>query len=379
MDLDLSEEQKMLRTTVGDFLAKECPKTLVREMVKDEKGYLPELWQKMADLGWHGLALPQKYGGSGAPFLNLIILLEETGRACLPGPFFSTVILGAYPVLDAGSQEQKQTILPKINSGELILTLALTEPSASFTAEGITLPAILRNNSFILDGTKLFVPDAHICDYIICAARTTNGTNKNQGVTLFLVDAKSPGIKCTLLKTVAGDKQCEVIFDKVEIPRGNILGKQDKGWAIIEKILERAAVAKCAEMVGGMQQVLDMTVDYAKQRVQFGSPIGSFQAVQHHCVNMLTDVEASRCITYEAAWKVSEGLPARMEVAIAKAWVSEAYQRVTALGHQVHGGIGFCEDHDMSLYFKRAKAAELAFGDANFYRGVVGQRLAVES
>lgn len=379
MDLDLSEEQKMLRTTVGDFLAKECPKTLVREMVKDEKGYLPELWQKMADLGWHGLALPQKYGGSGAPFLNLIILLEETGRACLPGPFFSTVILGAYPVLDAGSQEQKQTILPKINSGELILTLALTEPSASFTAEGITLPAILRNNSFILDGTKLFVPDAHICDYIICAARTTNGTNKNQGVTLFLVDAKSPGIKCTLLKTVAGDKQCEVIFDKVEIPRSNILGKQDKGWAIIEKILERAAVAKCAEMVGGMQQVLDMTVDYAKQRVQFGSPIGSFQAVQHHCVNMLTDVEASRCITYEAAWKVSEGLPARMEVAIAKAWVSEAYQRVTALGHQVHGGIGFCEDHDMSLYFKRAKAAELAFGDANFYRGVVGQRLAVES
>lgn len=379
MDLDLSEEQKMLRTTVGDFLAKECPKTLVREMVKDEKGYLPELWQKMADLGWHGLALPQKYGGSGAPFLNLIILLEEIGRACLPGPFFSTVILGAYPVLDAGSQEQKQTILPKINSGELILTLALTEPSASFTAEGITLPAILRNNSFILDGTKLFVPDAHICDYIICAARTTNGTNKNQGVTLFLVDAKSPGIKCTLLKTVAGDKQCEVIFDKVEIPRSNILGKQDKGWAIIEKILERAAVAKCAEMVGGMQQVLDMTVDYAKQRVQFGSPIGSFQAVQHHCVNMLTDVEASRCITYEAAWKVSEGLPARMEVAIAKAWVSEAYQRVTALGHQVHGGIGFCEDHDMSLYFKRAKAAELAFGDANFYRGVVGQRLAVES
>jgi len=379
MDLNLSEEEKMLRATVRGFLAKECPKTLVREMVKDEKGYLPELWKKMADLGWQGLALPQEYGGTGASFFDVVILLEEVGRACLPGPFFSTVILGAYPILDAGSEEQKQTLLPEVSCGELILTFALTEPSASFAPEGIILPAILQNKSFVLDGTKLFVPDAHICDYIICAARTTNGPNKEQGVTLFLVDARSPGIKCTLLRGIAGDKQCEIIFDKVEVPGSNVLGGQDKGWVIIEKVLERAAVATCAEMVGGMQQVLEMTVDYAKSRAQFGNPIGGFQAVQHHCVNMLTDVEASRYITYEAAWKISEGLQARMEVAIAKAWVSEAYQRVTALGHQVHGGIGFCEDHDMSLYFKRAKAAEVAFGDANFYRGVIGDQLASRS
>lgn len=379
MDLNLSEEQKMLRTTARSFLARECPKTLVREMAGDETGYLPELWTKMADLGWQGLALPQEYGGTGASFLDVAILLEEVGRACLPGPFFSTVILGAYPVLDAGSEDQKQALLPRVSRGELILTLALTEPSASFAPEGITLPAATRDKSFILDGTKLFVPDAHVCDYMICAARTTNGPDKKQGVTLFLVDAKSPGIKCTPLRSMAGDKQSEVVFDKVAVPESNILGGLDTGWAIVERILERAAVAKCAEMVGGMQQVLEMTVDYAKQRVQFGSPIGAFQAVQHHCVNMLTDVESSRRITCEAAWRLSEGLPATTEVAIAKAWVGEACQRVAALGHQVHGAVGFCEDHDMSLYFKRARAAEVAFGDANFYRAVIGNQLAVRS
>ncbi len=234
MDLNLSEEQKMLRATARSFLARECPKTLVREMAGDETGYLPELWKKMADLGWQGLALPQEYGGTGASFLDVTILLEELGRACLPGPFFSTVILGACPILDAGSQEQKQALLPGVSRGELILTLALTEPSASFAPEGITLPATTRDKSFVLDGTKLFVPDAHVCDYMVCAARTTNGPDKKRGVTLFLVDARSPGIRCSPLKSMAGDRQSEVVFDKVAVPESSILGERDTGWTIVE-------------------------------------------------------------------------------------------------------------------------------------------------
>jgi len=370
MDLAFSEEQEMLKKMARDFLSKECPKTLVRQMEEDDKGYTPDLWAKMAELGWMGLAFPEAYGGGGGSFLDLAVLLEEQGRACLPGPFFSTVVLGGYTILEAGTEEQKKEFLPKISQGKEIITLALTEPSATYSAEGIELAATAEGDHEILNGTKLFVADAHVANHLIVAAKAARG-----GITLFIVDAKSPGISYTLLKTIASDKQCEVVFDKVKVPKKNILGGQGKGWLVIEKVLQRAAVAKCAEMLGGAQQVLEMTVDYAKQRVQFGKPIGSFQAIQHHCANMAIDVDGCRFITYQAAWMLSEGIPATKEVAMAKAWTSEAYRRVTALGHQVHGGIGFIKDHDMQLYYRRAKAAEVTYGDADFHREVVAREI----
>ena len=365
----------MLRTTTRDFLTNECPTSLVKEMAEDEKGYTPELWRKMAELGWMGLALPEEYDGMGMTFLDLAILLEEMGRACLPGPYFSTVVLGGFTILEAGSEEQKRELLPKISAGDMILTLALTEPSARYEPDAITLKATPKNGDYVLSGTKLFVENAHIADYIICVARTKEGASPEDGITLFLVDAKSPGITTTLLKTIAGDKQCEVIFEDVTVPKNNILGEVDKGWEVVEKVLEKATVGLCAQMVGGAQAALEMSINYAKERVQFGRPIGSFQAIQHYCANMVTDVDGSKFITYEAAWKVSEGLPATMEISMAKAWVNEAYRRVTLLGHQIHGGIGFCMDHDMPLYFKRAKAAEPTFGDADFHREVVARQL----
>ncbi|MBI2854128.1 MAG: acyl-CoA/acyl-ACP dehydrogenase [Chloroflexi bacterium] len=377
MNLALSEEQEMLRKMARDFLTNECPKSLVRQMEDDEKGYSSELWQKMAELGLLGLVLPEKYGGGGGSFLDLVVLLEETGRACLPGPFFSTIVLGSMLLVSAGTEQQKQDILTRVSAGKAILTLALTEPSATWEASGITVEASRSGDDYIISGTKLFVPDANVADWIIVAARTSKGKKPEEGITLFLVDARSPGIKCETLKTIASDKQCEVVFDKVRAPAANVVGKLDQGWLLIEDLLCRAAVAKCAEMVGGAQQVLDMTVQYAKDRVQFGQPIGSFQAIQHHCANMAIDVDGGRFITYQAAWMLSEGMPCTRESAVAKAWLSESYRRVTALGHQVHGGIGFTKDHDMQLYFRRAKAAELAFGDADYHREIVADELGV--
>jgi alkylation response protein AidB-like acyl-CoA dehydrogenase len=376
MDPRLSEEEEMVRRSALDFLTEKCPKTLVREMEKDEKGYSPELWKEIADLGWIGLVFPEEYGGGGMDFISLAVLLEEMGRACFPGPFLYTVVLGGLPILDLGSEEQKQEYLPDIISGKTIFTMALTEPIGGFTAASIKVRATKSGGDYIINGTKLFVPAASIADYMLCVARTDDDIEK--GITIFIVDAKSPGIGITVLDTVAKDKLCEVVFDKVKVPAKNILGKLNLGWGEVQKIIDRAAIAKCCESLGGMQAVLDMTIPYVKERIQFDVPVGVFQAVQHHCVYMLIEVEGARASTYEAAWRVSTGRPYSIEAAITKAWVSDGYNRVVALGTQAHGGVSIMEDHDLPLYFRRAKAAELAFGDARFHRKTVARELGFE-
>ena len=375
MDLGLSEEQEMLKTSARDFLQKECPKQLVKQLDESDTGYSPELWRKMAELGWMGLVFPEKYGGSDGSFLDLVVLLETMGYNILPGPFFSTVVLCGLTILASGTEEQKREHLPKIAAGEMILTLALTEPSAGYDAASIKTKATARNGGYVINGTKLFILDANVADHILCVARTKETKNPEDGITVFLVDARSPGIKCTLLKTLARDKQCEIVFEDVTVPEKNILGKLDKGWPIVKNTLQRATAAKCAEMVGGAQAALEMTVSYAKERVQFNRPIGSFQAIQHYCANMVTDVDGSRFITYKAAWELSEGLPATRDVAIAKAWTSEAYGRVTLLAQQIFGAIGFTMDHDIHLYYRRAKAGEIMFGDGDFQRAIVAGEL----
>lgn len=375
MDLGLSEEQEMLKKSARDFLQKECPKQLVRQLDESDTGYSPDLWKKMAELGWMGLVFPEKYGGSGGSFLDLIVLLEEMGYNIVPGPFFSTVILGGLTILAAGNEVQKKEFLPKIASGKMLLTLALTEPSARYDAASVKTKAVAGNDGYVINGIKLFIPDANVADYILCVARTKDGKDPEDGITIFLVDAKSPGVKCTLLKTLARDKQCEVVFDNVSVPQRNILGELNQGWPVVKETLQKATVAKCAEMVGGAQAALEMAVQYAKERVQFNRPIGSFQAIQHYCANMVTDVDGARFITYKAAWRVSEGLPCDMDVAIAKAWTGEACCRVTLLAHQIFGAIGFTMDHDIHLYYRRAKAGDIAFGDGNFQRAIVAREL----
>jgi alkylation response protein AidB-like acyl-CoA dehydrogenase len=377
MDFSLTEGQEMLRETARDFLATACPKSLVREMVEDEKGHPVELWQRMGELGWMGVFIPEEYGGAGLSFVDFVVLLEEMGRACLPGPFFSTVVLGALTVLEAGSEEQKEELLPKLAEGQLLLTLALTEASATYAAEGIHAKARQTDEGFLLQGTKLFVPNAHISDYLICAARTKETDTPEDGITLLLVDRESSGVSCTLLKTIAGDKQCEVIFGDVEVPGRNVLGSLNEGWPVLDRVLEKAVVAQCAQMVGAARQVLEMTVEYAKERTAFGHPIGSFQAIQHYCADMLVDVDGCSLLTYSAAWRLGEGLPAAREVAMAKALISEKFKRIAALGIQIHGAIGFTEEHDSPLYFKRAKAWELSLGDSSLHLDRIAKALQI--
>jgi alkylation response protein AidB-like acyl-CoA dehydrogenase len=375
MDFEFNEEQKMLKTSAREFLEKECPKSLVKQMVADEKGNPPELWHKMAELGWLGLIFPEKYGGMGGNILDLVAIQEEMGRACVPGAFYSTVLLGGLFVLNNGSEEQKQNLLPKVAEGKLILTLALTEPGGSYEAAAVETKAVSDKDDYLISGTKLYVPDAHIADYIICIARTKSGKTAEEGITAFLVDGKSPGIRCTLLKTIAGDKLCEVIFDKVRVPKKNIVGKLDHVWEPLEQTLQQVSIAKCAEMVGGAQKVLEMAADHAKERIVFDRPLGSFPIIQQYIANMIMDIDSSKFLTYEAAWKFSEGLPCAKEIAMAKAWTSEAYRRVTASGHQIYGGIGFTVESDMHLYFRRAKASEVTLGDGNFQREVLAKAL----
>ncbi|MDH4368140.1 MAG: acyl-CoA/acyl-ACP dehydrogenase, partial [Dehalococcoidia bacterium] len=292
MDFSFTEEQDMLRISARDFLAKECPKSKVREMAKDERGYDPQVWHRMAELGWMGLVLPEEYGGMGASFMDLVILMEEMGRNILPGPFFSTVALCALPLLHYGSSDQKARFLPQIAKGEAIWAFALAESSGKYKASEVRLRAVLRGKDYTLEGHKLFVTDAHIADYVLVVGRTGDGEKPEDGITLFMVDARGPNVKLEAIPTVGGDRQFKVSFDGVTVPPDSILGEIGKGWDIADFILQRAAVLKCAEMSGACQAVLDMTSSYAKERIQFDRPIGSFQAIQHKLADMLIDVEA---------------------------------------------------------------------------------------
>jgi alkylation response protein AidB-like acyl-CoA dehydrogenase len=374
MDFGYSEEQIMLRTSARDFLEKECTKEVVRNLLfQDAKGYSPEMWKKMADLGWLGLVFPEEYDGIGSSFLDLSVLVEEMGRALLPGPFMSTVVWCGLPILNYGTEEQKKEFLPKIASGDMILSLAFYEANGGIEARDMEeVKASAAGDDYVINGRKLFVRDAHVADYLLCIARTRDSANKEEGITLFLVNAKSPGIGTTVEATMTGEKQCEVVFNNVRVSKKNILGALDQGWLIVKKILLWGAAAECSHMVGGSRWALETSVNYAKERVQFGRPIGSFQAIQHYCAAMLDDVEYATSLVMYAAWAASENAPdAPLAVSIAKAWLSDVYPRTTSQSIQIHGGIGMTWDHDMHLYFKRAKASEVLFGDADYHREMV--------
>jgi alkylation response protein AidB-like acyl-CoA dehydrogenase len=377
MDLGLSEEQEMLKNFARDFLEKECPEQYVRQMEEDERGYSPEIWRKMAEQGWQGLIIPEEYGGAGLGFLDLDVLLEEFGRALEPGPFISTVVGGAIPLLEAGNDAQKREYLPRIASGELIMTLAFTEPSAAFEASGVATTATKEGDQYILNGTKLFIQDANVANMLVVVARQP-GSADEQGISLFLVDAQSSGMTIETLKTIASDKQCEVRLENVRVPAANLLGEEGRGWEVMKRVIQKATVAECAYLVGLAQMDFEISVNYAKERVQFGRPIGSFQAIQHKAADMVTDVDGARFIMYRAAWSVAENEPdADTQVHMAKAWCSDATRRVVAHGQQIHGGIGFTKDYKIQLYFRRQKRSELMWGDGDYHREKVADSLGV--
>jgi alkylation response protein AidB-like acyl-CoA dehydrogenase len=374
MDLRFTETQEILKKMARDFLTTECPKTLVRKLEQSEEGYSPEVWRKMAELGWMGLIIPEEHGGMGYSFQDLVVLLEEIGRNILPGPLITT-ITSTFPVLEAGTEEQKKELLPKIAQGELILTTALLEAEGVFDASGIAVKAAPKGNDFIINGTKLFVEMAHVANYILCAARTKDGASPEKGITVFIVDSKTPGISSEVMPTTAADKLCEVSFKDVAVPKKNMLGKLDEGWPVVEMVLRKGAIAKCAESMGAIETCVEMTVAYSKERVQYDRPIGAFQALQHKMADMWTAMETSRYLVYEVAWMESESLPCAKEASMAKAYVNEIYKDVAKWAVRLHGAIATSADHDIPFYYRRSKAADIAFGNTDFHREIVAQKI----
>jgi alkylation response protein AidB-like acyl-CoA dehydrogenase len=374
MNFGFNEEQELLRNTARKFFENECPSETVRRLMETPEGINAELWKKLAEQGWLGLIYPEQYDGMALGLVDLVVLMEEMGRAVAPGPYFSTVLLGGLAILEAGGEGQKKEWLPKIAAGDKRVALAWMEPSAQLGPAGVTLTAVKRGEKFALAGTKLFVHDAHTADALVVAARTRPGAGAD-GVSLFLLPKGTKGLEVTLLPTMDQTRKlCEVACSDVSVGGDALLGAAGSGWAPLARVLDRATVALCAEMCGGAQKVLDMTVEYAKIRQAFGRPIGSYQGVKHRAADMLVDVENSKSITYYAAWALDEGSPeAPLAVSMAKAYVSDAFRRVSAAGIQLHGGIGFTWEHDLHLYFKRAKGSEFTFGDATHHRERVAQ------
>ena len=349
MDLTLTDEQEMISSTAREFLEARCPMSHVQEMADDPLGYSPELWKEMAELGWTGLAFDEEHGGFGAGFIELCLLIEEMGRVLLPGPFVDTVAVCGMAVAVHGSDRQKRSLLEAVAAGELTMAYAGV---AGVTAER-------GGDGFVLSGTTELVPHGGAVDKLLLVARDTDGVG-----TVFVVDTDDPGYRAEPVDGVhPGRRLHRVVVDDVTIGDEGVLGDVGRGDEVAATLEAFGAAATCAHMVGGAQRVLDMTVDYASGREQFGTPIGSFQAIQHRCADMGVDVLSSRLITFEAIWRLGEGLEASEEVSMAKAWVGEAYRRVTASGHQVHGAIGFTREHDLHHYFRHALASELAFGD----------------
>ncbi len=369
MNFAFTEEQEELRKTVRAFLDAKSPELAVREQMDTEDGFDAAVWAQMGEqMGLQGLIVPEAFGGSGYGYVELGIVLEEMGRALLCAPFFSTVVLAGNTLIHSGDEAAKAAHLPGIAAGTTIATLAFTEPSGKWDEAGITMPASGSGTSWTLTGTKMFVLDGHSANLILVAART------DKGVSLFSVDGAAAGLTRTSLSTMDQTrKQAKLEFANTP---ATLIGTEGEGWTVLSTVLDLAAVGLAAEQVGGAQKVLDMAVEYAKVRVQFGRPIGSFQAIKHKCADMLLEVESAKSAAYYGLWCASEMNDELPSVAsLAKAYCSEAYFHATAENIQIHGGIGFTWEHPAHLYFKRAKSSELLFGDPTYHRELLAQRI----
>lgn len=371
MNLSLTSEQEALQKEARDFLSRECPWTLVKEIDASESGFSAKLWRKIAAKGWLGLPLPKKYGGGGNSLTDTGVLYEEMGRALLPGPYFSSTMLCGQIILEGGTESQKAELIPAIAKGEKILALAFTEPDYGWGAECTHLSATPNNGGFVLNGTKRFVHDAHIADQIICVARTRETSNPEEGLTLFLVDKDSPGLSYRNLPGFVGEKQNELTFNSVKVPSSSIIGGTNRGWAILNKPLARATAVLCAYMVGGCQHVFEMTVDYSRTRMAFGVNIGRFQWIQTYVINQANDLESARWTMYEALFELDAGKP-ELEQAIGasltKAVTSDAYYEVCSNAHEVHAGRGIQLDYPLYLYTKKARVLYSYLGDPFYHR-----------
>jgi len=376
MDLSLNEEQKMLKSAARDFLKNECTWTAMKQIDQSDNGFSPDLWRKIASMGWLSMIFPESCGGMDSSLLDLAIIYEEMGQALVPGTFFLSSVLCGTIIKALGSAEQKLDLLTAVGSGDKILTLALTEPDYGWGPECIHLKAIPNGDDYILNGTKRFVPDAQIADQLICVTRTQENGDPSKGITLFLVDKNSPGLSCRSLSGFTGEKLYDLTFNNVTVPASNILGEKNNAWPAMVKPLNQSTAILCAYMVGGCQYLLDLTVQYAQTRVQFGQPIGAFQWVQGYIIEQANQLERARWTTNEALWKLDTNKSETEQsaaVSLAKTVASEAFLECGHLGHEVHAGIGVDKKYPLYLWSKKSKTLYSYLGDPNYHR----KRLAV--
>jgi alkylation response protein AidB-like acyl-CoA dehydrogenase len=371
MNFAFTEEQEELRKTVRAFMESKSPETAVRELMETEDGFDEAVWKQAAEqLGLQGLAIPEEYGGSGYSFIELGIVLEEMGRALFTAPFFSTVVMAGTTLLHSGDENAKKAYLPGIASGETIATLAVTEPNGKWDESGIEATATKSGDGYVINGTKSFVIDGHLANLLIVAAKAPGGTS------LFAVEGDAEGLTRTSLSTMDQTrKQAKLEFNNTP---AKLIANEGDGSKILDRVFDLIVIGLAAEQVGGAQKVLEMAVEYAKVRVQFGRPIGSFQAIKHKCADMLLEVESAKSAAYYGLWCASELNDELPSVAsLAKAYCSEAYFHAAAENIQIHGGIGFTWEHPAHLYFKRAKSSELLFGDPTYHREKLAQRIGI--
>jgi len=378
LDLKLAESEEMLKKTALDFMRRDAPKEVIQDLQESDTGYTEEQWRKVVEMGWPGLIIPEQYGGIGNPLTSAGVLFEALGTGPLPGPYFSSGILGSLIIMEAATEEQKQRILPVVAEGKQILTLALTEPEYSWEPGAVQTTAQSKDGGFVLDGLKLFTMDAQAATHFIVVARAGKGADPAKGPSLFLVDRNSDGVSVRRLPGFLAGRTFEVKLDSVKIPRSDMLGDKDEGWQALQRAIAASIPVLCAYKVGGCQSVFDMTLEYSRIRIQFGTPVGRFQRVQDMILEMVDHADAARWTTYEALWKLDAQRPAAESVHLAKAVSSEAYWAVCTLAHRVFSGISYSKEHPASFHTRASRSLYNYLGDPSYHRQQLARLLTTQ-
>ncbi len=369
MDFQLSELQRMLRQDVRNVLEREYPLSHVKELDQRGEDYDRDFYLLMAKLGWLGFLLPRDYGGVEGEWLDCAVFYEECGRALIRSPHFATVVLGGQLILNFGSERQKSNLLPKVTSGELILAPAISEPDSDLELRGLATSATLRDNTYSLTGSKLFVPNAHVADYIITGAKL------GEDFGLFLVPSKANGVKSTPMDALGGEKLCEVLYEDVQLPEVELLGEKPVEIEQVNSLQNRTKLMLCAEMVGACDKVLEMTVDYCKQRIIFDRPIGAFQSPQHLMVDMTIAISGLRWLVYHTVWMAGLGMPCDKEVYMAQLQAGQTYTWVTRNAIHINGTVSLSTEHNLSLFYMKSKASQLNLGSADEMKEHIGSKI----
>ncbi|MBM9594707.1 acyl-CoA dehydrogenase family protein [Roseitranquillus sediminis] len=374
MDILMTDEQEMVRDSARTFLEGECSPALVRKMEADPLGYDKEIWSQAAELGWQGISLPEQYGGSGLPLTYLGIILQEVGRALAPIPLLSSAA-AALTLAEAGSEGQRKVILPSVADGSLILTWAVSEADVRCRPGTIGMTAEADGSEFVLNGNKTFVDNFAAADKCLVLCRTARAGDGRHGLSLFLVDTDASGISETPLIPTAKDRQSRVSFDGVRVSKDNLVGRLNEGWPVAERMLDRATALLCAQMMGAARKDAELAIEYAKMREAFGQPIGAFQSIQHMCADMIIWIDGGDLLTFEALWKMDQGLPCRVEVSQAKSFCNEKALASARNAQIIHGGIGFMMELDLHLWYRRIASWTMRLGTTYEHRARIAEAL----